>query len=98
MAKLRDRLPSGSYVVMSHVTLAEVDDEELLERAGEAEEEYNQQVTEQFANRDRAGFTALFDGFELVEPGVVYSLDWRPDGPVDAESPVHIFAAVGRKP
>jgi hypothetical protein len=31
--------------------------------------------------RTREQITAMFDGFELVEPGVVYLPQWRPDQP-----------------
>lgn len=29
--------------------------------------------------RDRAEFTSWFDGLELVSPGIVHAVDWRPD-------------------
>jgi S-adenosyl methyltransferase len=32
--------------------------------------------------RTRAEITAFFDGLELVDPGVVFLPDWRPDQPV----------------
>ena len=45
--------------------------------------------------------TALFDGYELVEPGLVYLPQWRPepDGP-GVERPERFpgLAGVGRKP
>jgi hypothetical protein len=51
--------------------------------------------------RTRAEIAALFDGFEWVEPGLVYLPLWRPDpaAPVE-ERPERFtgFAGVGRKP
>jgi hypothetical protein len=50
--------------------------------------------------RDREEFTALFGGLELVEPGVTYTPEWRPDVPVTADQHPEkavCFAAVGRK-
>jgi S-adenosyl methyltransferase len=41
----------------------------------------------------------FFAGLELVEPGLVYVNDWRPDAATPADSPVHTLhvAGVGRK-
>ncbi|WP_216897754.1 SAM-dependent methyltransferase [Nocardia alni] len=97
MGRLRDALPSGSYVVMSHVTLSEAAPE-VIEQAVNFRELY-QQTSDPVTMRDRDGFTAFFDGFELVEPGIVYAPDWRPEGPVDEQDPGRPcnFAAVGYK-
>ncbi len=43
---------------------------------------------------------ALFAGFDLVEPGLVYLPQWRPDGPADGPadpSSVWFLAGVARK-
>jgi hypothetical protein len=42
----------------------------------------------------------FFDGLELLEPGLVYANDWRPDDETPKNSPVHRLAAAGlaRKP
>ncbi|GAB3878551.1 hypothetical protein GCM10029964_029370 [Kibdelosporangium lantanae] len=45
----------------------------------------------------------FFDGFDLVEPGLVGCGLWRPGGPGDLsdsnhELNAHIYAGVGRKP
>ncbi|MHA6622342.1 SAM-dependent methyltransferase [Pseudonocardia sp. DLS-67] len=47
--------------------------------------------------RTRTEFSDLFDGLELVEPGVVYASDWRNIEPGDPARPC-IYGAVGRKP
>ena len=40
----------------------------------------------------------FFDGFDLVEPGLVYLPLWRPDGPVpDHPERAWFYAGVGRK-
>jgi hypothetical protein len=41
----------------------------------------------------------MFDGFELVEPGVVTVTDWHPD-PDERDDPPQsaVLAVVGRKP
>jgi hypothetical protein len=50
--------------------------------------------------RDRAAFTALFDGLELVDPGMVPVSEWRPDPgePVVDPSNAGVWGAVARKP
>jgi hypothetical protein len=54
-------------------------------------------VAEKATLRDRAGVTRLFDGFELVEPGVVRTAGWRPDSDLEANSPAAVWAGVARK-
>ena len=58
----------------------------------------NQSVAEKATLRDRAGVTRLFDGLELVEPGVVRAAEWRPDSDFEAASPAALWAGVARKP
>ncbi|MCO8276215.1 SAM-dependent methyltransferase [Actinoplanes sp. TRM 88003] len=50
--------------------------------------------------RDRAAFAALFDGLELVEPGVELISRWRPGTQADRTDPsrISIWGAVARKP
>ncbi len=51
--------------------------------------------------RSRAEFTALFDGLELMEPGVVPVSEWRAENepqPRPDPGDIAMFAAVGRKP
>jgi hypothetical protein len=51
--------------------------------------------------RPRADILRFFDGFDLVEPGLVYIPEWRPDSPQDVpEDPSRFWGlvAVGRKP
>ncbi|GAA2639013.1 SAM-dependent methyltransferase [Dactylosporangium fulvum] len=87
-------LPPGSYVVVSNSTKdfstpqdAAAYDAMLAARRVDA------------WPRDRARFTALFDGLELVEPGVVGVPDWRPEsGTRPAPSEVALYGAVARKP
>jgi S-adenosyl methyltransferase len=98
MACYRDRLASGSHVAMSHGTVAEASAEtrEMFAAVAQAYDETRDPVTQ----RDRQEFTAFFDGFTIVEPGVVYCPDWRPLEPVNIDDPIRPcnFAAVGRKP
>jgi hypothetical protein len=42
--------------------------------------------------------TGLFDGVELVDPGVVRVSEWRPDSAEEAATPTILWGGVGRKP
>jgi hypothetical protein len=98
MAQLRTMLPSGSYVAMSHASMAEVGDD-VKQRFTEIGDVYDE-TSDPFTLRDREEIAALFEGFDLVDPGVVYAPDWRPDEPVDTTDPARPgnFVAVGFKP
>ena len=54
-------------------------------------------LAEKVALRDRAGVTRLFDGFELIEPGVVRAPQWRPDSEIEAKSPAVLWGGVAVK-
>jgi hypothetical protein len=93
LKRYQEALLPGSYLVMSHAT-----DEGLNVQVGAAAELYR--VTDRPACvRDRAQITELFDGFELVEPGVVYTPQWRPDAPDEVAEPGRSAAlgGVGKK-
>ncbi|MGV9678461.1 SAM-dependent methyltransferase [Nocardia sp. NPDC003482] len=98
MARLRDRLPAGSYVALSHASMSEVDPE-LQQLAAEISDMYAD-TSDSLTMRDREDILALFDGFELVEPGLVYAADWRPEEPVNPDDQARPgnFAGVGYKP
>jgi len=93
---LRDALPPGSYLIISHGTYG-------------IPPELRRQLEELYAHtpypvrmRSHAEIAQFFAGFELVEPGLVYPSLWRPDDPDElfADQPERCisFAGVGRKP
>jgi SAM-dependent methyltransferase len=89
----REAMAEGSYLVFSHASLEG-------EQAGavEATQEYTKRVAD-FYMRGRAQLSALLKDFELVEPGLVYLTQWRPDSPEDVgddPSWTSTYAAVGR--
>ena len=96
VAKLRDRLPSGSYLVLSHAT-----SESRPEVTQAASTMYRSRVASKGRTRSREEIGRLLDGFELVDPGLVYLPQWRPDpadqAPTDP-SQLWFLAGVGRKP
>ncbi|HKN97823.1 MAG TPA: SAM-dependent methyltransferase [Pseudonocardiaceae bacterium] len=94
MAAIREALPSGGYVVMTHGT-------EARDTAREQERvaELYQSTPTSFHLRDEDYVRRMFDGFELVEPGITTVTAWRPD-PDEQDDPPQdsILAVVGRKP
>jgi hypothetical protein len=93
VATLLDRLPSGSYLAVSHPT-ADFDPQAMAGAVAAAE-----QAGVTLVPRSRAETEAFFTGLELVEPGVVPVLAWRPDDQPPAEPhSAYYWAGVGRKP
>ena len=95
VATLRDALAPGSYLVLCHAT-----DESRPAAAQATEKVYNRTVTTNIHMRSQAEILRFFDGFELVDPGLVYVSQWRPDSPGDvpANPSVHAnLVAVARK-
>ncbi|WP_073490164.1 SAM-dependent methyltransferase [Streptoalloteichus hindustanus] len=93
--RYRSRLASGSYLALSHFTA----DSRPVEMA--AMVEVMSRSKDPIHPRTRAEIEALFTGFELVEPGVVSTADWRPRAPGDgAAGPERdqIYAGVARLP
>ncbi len=95
--RLYERVPSGSYLALSHATTERITDD--MRR--EVDLEYSR-TTSPMVFRRREEIRRLFAGFELVEPGLVYVPEWRPEGP---EEPFYAepersngYVGVGRKP
>jgi S-adenosyl methyltransferase len=92
LKRLTDACPPGSFVTISHPA-SDIDAEQHTEMV----RRLNQSVAEKVALRDRAGVTRLFDGLELVEPGVIRVPEWRPDNELAAASPAVLWGGVARK-
>lgn len=75
IAGYRRYLTSGSLLAMSH------DSGDEQGEGVEAIQDLYKGATNPFYLRSRPEFTALFAGFDLVEPGVVWTPQWRPDDP-----------------
>jgi SAM-dependent methyltransferase len=95
LAQYVSALAPGSYLVLSHaVEQPSLDGVEAVDR-----------LYERSANpgvrRTREEVLAFFDGLDLVEPGLVWTPQWRPDSPDEVgdhpESSL-VMAAVARKP
>jgi hypothetical protein len=94
VARIAARLARGSYLVLSHASA-----EGRPDQAGSHRQLYRRTPTP-MTMRSRTDIEALFDGFEVVEPGVVWLPLWRPDDPAEVErQPERTtgYAGVGRK-
>jgi hypothetical protein len=92
VTQLLDVLPSGSYLTISHPT-ADFDAEAMGGIAGA-----NEQSGIPFRPRSRSEVEAFFTGLEVVEPGIVPVLEWRPDTPPDDPRSALLYAGMARKP
>ncbi|MEU9975350.1 SAM-dependent methyltransferase [Streptomyces sp. NPDC051014] len=90
VATLRDALPAGSFLVLSHAT------DDFAERSA-AQAIYNN-ATASMNLRPRARVEQFFEGFELVEPGLVQVPFWRPEStPPEGSAQIGFYGAVGVK-
>lgn len=96
---LQEALAPGSFVVLSHGATESAPGEEYssVERA------YDQKTMTGLAKpRDRDEVARFFTGWDLVEPGIVWLSEWRPDPgqPPEVEDPMISggWAVVARKP
>ena len=94
IAAFRDALAPGSYLALSHGT-ADFHDQAIAD-AGTA---VYSRATAPLVLRDHAQVAALFEGWDLIEPGIVQVPLWRPDGkpPRHRDLPkIGIYGGVGR--
>jgi len=91
---LLDPFPAGSYVAISHGTPDQTP--EVTEAARELDE-----ATEQGHARSRAAIADLVAGMDILEPGLVWLPQWRPDPgeavPANAAE-CYVCALLARKP
>ena len=89
----REALAPGSHLVISHAT-----HEGQRELSTEHAELYRRMGTP-MTMRSRDDVATFFDGYELVDPGLVYLLQWRPGADAsDRPESVPAWVGVGRLP
>lgn len=94
IAALRDALTSGSYLALSHGT-ADFHDPAISDRATAV---YTK-ATAPLVLRSHEQVTAMFDGWKLIDPGLVQVPLWRPDGKPPRSrdlAKIGIYGGVGR--
>jgi hypothetical protein len=94
VSAMTEPLVPGSYLALSHGAL----DGPPADAVAEIRERYKN-ASAPMVYRDRAAITRFFDGFELVDPGVVHLTEWRSDE-LERARPGGEWglAGVGRKP
>ncbi|WP_018657096.1 SAM-dependent methyltransferase [Actinomadura flavalba] len=91
VAALRDALPSGSHLAISHITAGE-----RAEVAQEGARVYRRASTG-MTLRSADSIGRFFDGLDVLDPGIVPLAAWRPAVPPRADLPTWFLCGVGRK-
>jgi O-methyltransferase involved in polyketide biosynthesis len=95
---LRDRVAPGSYLLISHA-VADQRPHVTARLAALYQDKVIAAGARRANVRTRAEVEPLFDGLDLVEPGLVYLSEWRPEpGPRATVTGLPAVAGVGRRP
>jgi SAM-dependent methyltransferase len=86
-----DVICPGSYLAVTHLT-ADFEPEKMAALA----DSYNTGPL-LFTNRTHEQVSRFFEGFEIVEPGLVWAAEWRPEEPIPQGAVPGAYACVGRK-
>jgi SAM-dependent methyltransferase len=94
VAQFREAMAPGSYLVLSHITSEEQPAEVVT-----ALVEVFKQAREPMVPRSRQEILHFFEGFEVIDPGLVKAPYWRPDAnePRDERPTGLILGGVGCK-
>jgi hypothetical protein len=93
LADLREATAPGSLLLLSHGTAGPYPEE------GELAAQVYQAATAGLSLRSRPEILRFFDGYDLVEPGLVYAPAWRPDAPPTLSDPSSsgLLVGIGRR-
>jgi hypothetical protein len=89
--RLLGAVPAGSYLTM-------YDSTDTSEAVVEAARIWNQSAKPPYHLRSPERIARFFDGLELVEPGVVSTLAWRPEPGSGPPAEIDSLGGIGRKP
>ena len=89
VSRLVAGLPSGSYFAL-------YDGASTNEAFNQAQQGYNDSGAVPYHLRSPEQFARYFEGLELVEPGVVPLVQWRPDADTE-QAEIYSYCGVGRK-
>jgi S-adenosyl methyltransferase len=92
VATVMEPMPSGSYLAITHPT-PDFNPEETAKAVAAAEAAGITLVP-----RGQADIARLFDGLDMVDPGVTPVLSWRPDEPPADPRSAYYWAGIARKP
>jgi hypothetical protein len=94
VARLLAALPSGSYLVLTHIT-----NDVLTAKETERVNSAYESVSAPLALRPKAEILRFFEGLELLAPGLVLAPWWNPDEePPQGSDQIGIYAGVALKP
>lgn len=89
VARLRDATVPGSLLVLSHLTM-----DGAPPIPSQQGREVYRRSSAPIVPRTHTATARFFDGYELVEPGLAWLADWRPDGEPNA-AVSHGYGGVG---
>ena len=93
VARLLESMPEGSFLVISHAG-----SDLFPEGMGAFEKSLNEHLpADRHVARSRDEVRRVFDGTELLPPGVVRVSEWRPATAEEAATPTTLWGGVGRK-
>ncbi|HUN37130.1 MAG TPA: SAM-dependent methyltransferase, partial [Trebonia sp.] len=95
IATYRDHLAAGSWLAISHGAIG-TPENDPSGYADKATSVY-QQASASLHVRPHPEIARFFDGFEIVDPGLVWTAQWRPDPRIPPAAPHSLVAGVGRK-
>jgi SAM-dependent methyltransferase len=92
VAQYADAMAPGSHLVLSHAT-----HDVRPQKASKARDLY-QRAASPMITRSKAEVAALFGDLDLVDPGLVFTAEWRPQEEVPEPETSGLYAGVARKP
>jgi hypothetical protein len=90
VARYRDETVPGSYLAVSHLT------RDGRPETAELIEHYRRSVNP-VTERNKADVARFFAGYDLVEPGVVFTREWRPEIDLEYGGGSLIYGGVGQR-
>ena len=95
VARLRDALAPGSLLVVTHASFEGIP---LPPERAEGTVDVYKNIRNPLIMRSRDEIARFFEGYDMVEPGLVPMPEWRPDTALEDEDPYSYsgFAGVGR--
>ncbi|GGX83516.1 SAM-dependent methyltransferase [Streptomyces fructofermentans] len=95
VAELRDALAPGSLLVVTHASYEGIP---LPPERAEGAVDVYKDIRNPLIMRSRDDIARFFEGYDMVEPGLVPMPKWRPDSAAEDEDPYSYsgFAGVGR--
>ncbi|MEV0911371.1 SAM-dependent methyltransferase [Streptomyces hokutonensis] len=95
VAQLREALAPGSLLILTHASYEGIP---LPPERAEGAVDVYKDIRNPLIMRSRDEIARFFEGYDMVEPGLVPMPDWRPDTVLEDEDPFSFsgFAGVGR--